>query len=178
MPSLLDTDAIREHVETDLSDTALQQLIDDAEAEIVTKFGAHSETGEIVEEHVVMDGERWIYPRRVLDPALPVTITRQEFGSSDVTIADEAEYALSATTGGIRLLATGPWAGQLVTIEYTARTDAPRRKRVLIDLVRLALRYDAARNTSMGDMSVSHVAYQQERNQILASLSTLVGGMA
>ena len=177
MPSLLTTDEIREHIETDLADTALQRLIDDAEAEIIQRYGAHAEGGTVTEQHVVRSGERWIYPRRDVDVGAGIVVTRQHLGSSDVTTAEASEYVVD-TGGAIRLLATGPWSDQLVTITYTPPTDAPRRKRVLVDLVRIAVRYDALSSSSLGDVSVSHLGYEQERSRVLSRLSSFASGFA
>lgn len=175
--SLLTTTQIRELVETDLSDTALQMLIDDAEAEIVERYGAHAEDGAVTEQHVVNSGERWIFPRRKLDASEDVVVTRQVLGGVDVTTAGEDEYTTDSN-GSVRLLASESWIGTLVTITYTPLTDAPRRRRVLADLVRLAIRYDAASSTSMGDMQVSHVGYEQERDALLRRLSRMSGSIA
>lgn len=179
MTRLLSADEIRTHVETDLTDTALNRLIDDAEAEIIERHGPHAADGTIVEQHIVQPGERRVFPRRKLNTGSAVVVTRRLPGAlaADATTATSDEYEVD-TLGSIRLLAQGVWGGMLVTITYTPVADAARRSRVLIDLVRIAVRYEGARQAGMGDLSVSHVDYERERSSILARLGRMSNGFA
>jgi hypothetical protein len=106
-----------------------------------------------------------------------VVITRQLEGESTATTAAASEYVFD-DPHRIRLLAEDVWADHVVTVTYTPVTDGDRRKGVLIDLVKLACRYEALSSSRMGDMSVNHVEYERERGAILGRLSTFLGSFA
>jgi hypothetical protein len=57
-------------------------------------------------------------------------------------------------------------------ITYTPEGDSDRRKRVGIDLVRLALQYNALESEDPGGYSSTSVDYQKERQRLLSTLST------
>lgn len=174
MPSLLVAADVREHVDTDLSDAALGLLIDDADALIVQRYGPH--TGAVTERFMPALGERVLFPSRPVDPSIGVTVTRSGVGSSTVETVAVTDYVLDGSAQ-VRLLAGG-FANQVVTLTYTPVDDRPRRRRVLLDLVRLALRYDALSSSTMGDASVSHVDYDAERQRLLGSLGSAMGAFA
>jgi hypothetical protein len=177
MPSLLTTTEIREHVDTDLSEAALQRLIDAAEDEITQRYGAHAEAGTVEEQFYPSAGENFLFPSRKVNTAVAVVITRQLEGESTATTAAASEYVFD-DPHRIRLLAEDVWADHVVTVTYTPVTDGDRRKGVLIDLVKLACRYEALSSSRMGDMSVNHVEYERERGAILGRLSTFLGSFA
>lgn len=173
MPSLLSTDEIREHVDTDLSDTALQLLIDAADADLVRTHGPHATDGSVVEHHNPRDGDRYVFLRRPADGAVVVTRTYYDDAPA---VVDATEYRLDAPRK-VALLGC-LWGYGPVTVAYTSTADLAARRSVLMDLVRLAIRYEAASSTRMGDAQVSHVEYEPERARILARLDTGVGSFA
>lgn len=161
----------REHIETDLPDAALQRLIDDAESEIVRRFGPHA-PGPVVEEHA--GGDPLLFLRR---PALSVQSVAEEVAYV-VTALDASDYRLRFGGRAIERLPTGPhprrfW-GDLVTVTYAPVDDTPQRVRVLLDLVQLAVAYGAVDSVSVGDYSEQALDYQRERERLLAGL--LPGG--
>lgn len=169
--TLLTTTDLADWVETDLSATVLQIYLDDAEAEIIKRFGAHGESGSKITEDLV-GNEHFIFPSR------PVSTV-----STVVEREDDVETTLDATdyrsvSGGHMLerLDDGTnqaddWAPE-VRITYTPVSELATRKRVQADLVRLALEYRGLRSESAGDHSQTYLNYQEERNNILAALET------
>ena len=177
--SLLTPDDIRQHIDTDLGNEALQRLIDDAEDDIVRAYGPT--TGTVTERFTPGPGDAWIFTSRPISAITSITELRSTYaGETDVTLGS-ADYVLEGTRqirrkqGGTN--SASSW-GPLTTIVYTPADDTDRRKRVLIDLVRLALRYDATRSGSVGDTSVTHLEYEAERTRLLTRLGTMSGGFA
>lgn len=175
---------IKGRIETDLSDTELQLLIDEATSAIVRRFG-----GSVVDPSSV-------------DPVEPVTVvvpggTASLFLNPPIDIdADDLEVIetsggvdttlvaadVRAWHGGRRLerLATGTnprarW-GNLVTLTYTPVDDTDERNEVVIKLVMLSITYQglikgdrAGDTSSYGSLTAD--SYQKERELLLASLS-------
>lgn len=168
MASLLTPAEIRKHIETDLEDVPLQRLLDDADRDIVAKYGPH--TGNITE--LVVGEGNLLFLSQVPSAIVSVTETR-----------DDADQLLGATDYRtwygrvLERIATGAFAattwGERVVVVYTPVDDQARRKRIEIDLVRLAIEYDAQKSSSDGDHSESDVDYEDERQRILGSLSLL-----
>lgn len=167
MPTLLTVAQIRGHIETDLTDEALQRLIDDADAEIIAEAGAvasHVDTMSSCELANVL-----FLSRR----ASTITTVVERVGDDDTTL-DATDYELKADGLRIERLDSGPnpratW-GEEVVVTYAPRDMSARRLRVEIDLVRLAAEYDARKSSSSGDWSQTSADYEGERSRILSRL--------
>lgn len=157
--------AVREHVETDLVDAALQRLIDDAAAQIVTAAGSAATQTDTVRDPL----------------ARVVTLTRSAAAITSVhERTHDTERALAAgdwrLTNECELVRqmTGPnpraWWGDEVRVVYMPMVDAATRQRVLIDLVRLAVQYQALESSSDGSLSQVHRDYAAERRALLSAL--------
>lgn len=162
----LTTSDVAAHIEHDLSATAIQRLIDDAEEDILARFGAHTS-----QTDYLTGGDLYLYTRRPVSSVSSITETVAE---TDTTLSSD-DYSI-VVPGGSRLKrlrdGTNPatrWARE-VTVTYTPVDDLDRRNRVGLDLIRLALQYSALRRVRDGDHSESGVEYQKERNQILSGL--------
>lgn len=147
---------VREHIETDLDDAALQRFIDDAEADIARFAG---ETSAVTETHYDIPGATvWLYHK-----AASITSVTAD---GDAVPADDYQLRF----GGMALYSVaGGWA-QPVTLVYTPAVDTVRADRVAIDLVRLAIQYDATRSHGVGDYTQANVEYERERRRLLSSL--------
>lgn len=163
MPTILTVDEVREHVESDLPDTALTRLVEDADQEIIDRLGALATHTE------VLDGEGL---------QLLVLARRASAISSATERILDTDYALAATD--YELLSDGyrvqrkqganfplvTWRGR-VTVVYVpiggAAGELAARKRLLVDLVKLAEAYNARASQSMGDGSSTGLDYQKER---------------
>lgn len=138
MPSLLSTDDIREFEPApELSDDALQLLIDAAEAEIVRYAGAPDAAVEWVAggQQVIVLGRQ---------AASVTSIVEQADGSSPVTLASD-DYEIDPSGFLIYRLRTGTnprwrWWGRVV-VTYAPVGDDAIRAGVEVDLVRLMISY-------------------------------------
>lgn len=176
--ALLTATQIREHVDTDLGDTAIDRLLADADAEIVRRYGAH--TTNIVETFTPPPGAVTIQTDRAISAVVSIIETEEtDIGESDVTL-DPADYevmrerTIRRVSGGLHSSAT--WA-PIVVVTYTPESDDARRIGVTIDLVKLAVQYQAAQSVSVGDVSISHVDYNRERELILRRLAPSIMGV-
>jgi hypothetical protein len=188
----LTADQVREHVETDLKDPALLRLIADADAEIVRRFGPHTANVNVLVDVglTLPPGDfppytypltGWIGPQGWTDtrvflprPASAIVSVSETF-SGTTTVLDATDYEL--LMGGLMVQRVGggthssyAWRGR-VQIVFTPVDDSARRTRVELDLVQLALSYNALQVETIGDYSARRVDdYQQERQNILAVL--------
>lgn len=170
MPALVTPAQVREHVETDLLDPALQRLIDDADLEIVKRYGAHA--GPLIE---VVDGNSGLIS--TTRPILAVTSIVERIGTMDTVLAAndwQLWYGrvLERLTSGTN--AASEW-GDRITITYTPADENAVRTRVELDLVKLAIRYDGHQAATSGDFSETLPDYQESRDAILADLQPALG---
>lgn len=174
--SLLTPAQIREHVETDLADPAIERLIADAESEIVARCGAHDSQTDLFrtgDPRVFPSGvDLFIFPSRPVGQV--VSITEEERDGTSTVLAED-DYRILDGGRRIERLQNGThprarW-GHLVKLVYQPVDDMARRTRVLIDLVRLAIEYRAYQEQWSGDVRTRHVDYQQERERILRALA-------
>ncbi len=178
MPSLVTVDQIREHIETDVTDAGVQRYIDEADFEIVTRYGAH--TGTVIEYFTPGAGDAMIFTTRPVGAvSMIVETTRGVTGDEELTISAN-DYIVDGRRQ-IRRIGGGDnpgtyWAPR-VKVVYTPVADTAKRVGVLIDLVRLACRYDAASSTKLGDVSINHVDYALERERLLYRLQPTPLGM-
>lgn len=169
MTTILSVDEVRQHVETDLSDMALQQRIAEADALIVRRAGAH--TGVVAELHSLAPGAELLFTRRDIDTGESVVV-KTIVGGVETTLTVDVDYVIDSVRQVRRIGCA--WT-PLVRITYTPVSDAAIRKGVLIDLVRLALTYQAVNAESVGDVSVTHADYAREQRRILSRLRSGTG---
>lgn len=164
---------LKEHVETDLSDAAIQRLIDSAEEEIVAKFGAKDSAIEVFNEvslsHVVF------LPRRA---SSITSVSEDVIVGGDITTTDlEADdYRLELGGRALRRLSSGSnprsrWGDQ-ITVTYVPESDANRRLDVTIDLVKLAIQYKGLDSEKVGDYSATMSKYEAKRAAALNRLTS------
>lgn len=173
---LLTTTDARDLIETDLSASALQLLLDDAEALIVDKYGAVATR---TEEFV--GGARYLFTTRLIGSLTSIT----EWAGSSSTVLTGSDYALRFGNRALERLDTSGaprawgWRGQRIVVLYELSADeTTRRKRVQADLVKLAITYRGAiKSEASGDYSAAAGAkdYQAERETILRALSSTSG---
>ncbi len=156
----------RAQIETDLNDTALQTLIDDAEAEITERVGAIDSQVDIIRE----DSVKLLFLSRKVKTMTSIV---EEVGTVSTTLATN-DYVLRENNRVYERLSTGTnprryWA-PLVTVSYVPQDDTKRRKQVAIDLVKLAIAYNALSSYRAGDYSESAKNYRDERDDIIDRL--------
>ena len=178
MTALLTVDQLREHIDTDVTDAGLQRLLDEADFDIVKRYGAH--TGTVIEYFTCGAGDSCLYTTRPIGSVSQIIETDRGINGDVETTLSANDY-LNDGVRQLRRISGGAnsasyWAPR-VKVTYTPSGDSARRLVVTIDLVRLACRYDAAASTSLGDVSISHVDYALERERILARLQPTPFGM-
>lgn len=181
MTALITVADLREHVETDLPDAALQRIIGDADAAITERFGGHGEGGATISEE--------IHPSPLsplLFPARPVSsvesITEHQgplFDEETVTVLAADDYRVELGGRAIRRLSSGTNAatvwGERVELVYTPVVDGWRRARVTVDLCKLTIAYNALKHEGAGDYRADSLDYQRERERILGELARAGG---
>lgn len=175
---------LKEHVETDLATAAIQRLLNSEDDEITRRFGDDSS---VTEEHIleapegfesgVVSAQR-IGRRRIWTQQQINTVTTVKEGPT-LLAADLTTLVEDAETDGFRIIHNGFAIERIgtdfdkrVEIVYVPKTDVKRRDRVTIDLVRLAIQYNALDSERVGDWNGSHVDYQKERESILTTLNS------
>lgn len=170
--ALLTVAQARAHVETDLTDEALQRLVDDAELEIIEYAGEADE--QVDETRNAQLSTCLLLSRK----AVEVIAVVEEIGGDETTLAAD-DYRLRNGGHEIERLGDGTnprttW-GETVTVSYVPADRAARRVRVMIDLVKLAVRYSGAKSESIGDFSSTSMDYEEERSRLLSRLREGLG---
>ena len=163
---------LRDHVETDLTDEALQALLDDAVDEIIGRFG---DDGNVT--RVMYGAGPYLTLRR---PAATVTsIVEANRQRTPLLTLVPGDYALMHGGRTIERLSgasgyvgyVGGWA-PVVTVVYTPVSEQTLRNRVAIDLVKLAVRYAGVSSEHIGDYNVTYEPnYLRERERILQGMA-------
>ncbi len=165
--TLLTVGQLREHLETDLSDEALQRILDAEEAEIVARYGAHSSASEMLP-----GGGEWLVLERT--PASITSVT-EIVGDTTTTLATD-DYRVWPR-GQLERLATGTngasYWGDVVTVVYVPEDANARRSGVLIKLATLGVRFTGVKQESVGagDHSETALDFTLERERLLRSLA-------
>jgi hypothetical protein len=170
--SLITPAQLIEHIETDRSDDALQQIIDAEELDIVQKFGPHA-----TQDDDLTGGHQDLGLSR---PASTITTVVETIGTTETALSAN-DYELRNGGRILYRLSTGTHArtawGNRVEVAYVPRTENARRIMVLIDLCRLALKYTGLLSETTGDYQYSAGAlrsYQENRNDVLNRLINTV----
>jgi hypothetical protein len=169
--SLITITEFREHYETDLSDTALQRIIDSQEALMVRRFGPHETQSQVFNPNY----SKVLYPYRRISSIMSIV---EKVGDEETTLETD-DYDVIATGRRIDRLSTGTnprtyWEGR-VTVIYVPTGQADERKMVLIDLCKLTCEYNALKSENSGDYSMSQKEYKKERDELLSQLNDGIG---
>lgn len=164
MPPLLTVVQLREHVETDLVDSALQRLLDDADEAIVSKWGPH--IGNLTEIHTGIVGVNVHLHRQAKTIA---EVKEVSGGVATVLVATDFRQRFGGWT--LERLPVGTKWAEEVQVIYTPVSDVPQRTRMTIDLVRLANNYEGLRWERVGDHQAMALDYERERERLLDSLA-------
>ena len=150
----------------ELSDSGLDRIIADIEAEIEYRYGDNVSKVESFDTGRV---EKHIYPARRVES---VTSIVEIWGTTEYTLSVD-DYEL---VNGIRIDrkpgGTNSWNyyGDRVVVTYVPQSDQARREMVIVDLVKLTLAYSGVDSEKFGDYSMSQSEYQQKREEILSRL--------
>lgn len=156
---------LRQHVESDLGDPALQRLLSDAYSVVRERAGS---TDPVTSRYVGNgDSVIWLGGRVAAVPLTSVT-------ENGTVLVEGTSYRVLYEGRGIEridpvTLRARAW-GADVTVVYNRADDDARRKRVVIDLCKLALQFDGTQSNSVGDWSQTNPEYQRAREQVLRGL--------
>lgn len=170
--ALLTLVQLKEHIEAELADAALQRLLDAAEQIVAERFGAIAAQ---VDEYVVTDHQ---YPegrdKSVIltrEASSITSVTEQMFSAAaDTLAADDYElrgFLLERLDTGTN--PRGKW-GHRVVVTYVPFDDTKQRIPVEVNLVKLELAYRGLSAEKAGDYSMSARKYHEERESILGAL--------
>jgi len=166
--TLLTPAQLREHVETDLSDGALQRILDSEEAEIVGRYGAHATASEML----AGDHKPLLILAR---DAASITAITETVADVDTALAAD-DYRLWPG-GRLERLSDGThpastW-GDRVAVTYVPADQVAQRSLVLVNLCKLALEYRGLKSEAIGsgDYQMTAQEYNAERNRLLGSLA-------
>lgn len=170
MPNILTADEVREHIETDLVDDALQRIIDAADAEIIRKLGAlDSQTD------VLQGGSRYLHLSRKAS-AITAVSERYNIEMLGLTVVPLAadDYRLLADGRRIERLQAGTngascWQGEVEIESTPADAGLAERKALLVKLVQLDLQYSGLDSQSVGDVTV------KQKSDLMAERAALFG---
>ena len=169
MAALIDVNDLREHIETDINNAALEALIDAADQEIVESLGEHSSTGTVSEQHI--GGDKALFLNRPYESITSVTERR---GTTTTVLADDdyRSWYGNRLLERLALEATNPqanWA-EITTVVYTPVDDDASRIRATIDLVKLAVQFTGVKSERIGDYATTSHNESEERAKIIARL--------
>ena len=174
-------DRLKERVESDLSDTELALMLDEALTTIEDLFGPPADP--IFPVSVTVGGRtRTISLPRPMDASYPATIT-ERYGAygyewdydydwtNSVVVLDPTDYKVHHNGRTLERLASGLnargwWASQ-VQVDYVPVNDNNTRQEIAIKLVQLDLRYNGTNGTTVGDVRESPLTYATERRRLL-----------
>lgn len=166
---------IREHVETGITDDALQVLLDDAQAQVEGRFG----TDEDITIRLV-GGTPML---RLHRPALAITsINESSQDRTPLYTLTNIDYDLIHAGRTLIRLTGGYWGefswAPVVDVVYTPKPEQALRDRVVVDLVKLAVQYNALEQESIGSITgyqSRSLDYLRERERLLAGVGASRG---
>ena len=166
--ALLTTAELLAHVSSDLATASLQRLLDDSESDIIKFFGPHSASSSQVET-LIGEGRSIVFVTKSVSAVNSIVET---IGRTSTTLsADDYEVHSNLTLERLDngTNARSAW-GDRVKVTYTPKSETDQRKRVQIDLCKLAINFEGLSSESSGNYSRSFGDYQLERQRILSNL--------
>lgn len=156
---------LREFIETDLSDAALQLYIDAEQEQVDQRLGSGQDS-------LRAFGTKTVILR---SPATSITeVTTRAYPDQDPVTLSANDYRLFADRQLIRNSdgdnPASCWHGEIV-ITYEQLTDESLTQRVIVDLVKLAIEFKGVKGEKVGDTSTTFADYQVQRESILRQLA-------
>lgn len=162
---LLTPSVFKESYDTDLQDGPIQGLLDDAEAEIDKIFGAA-----LTHTDWLAGRTRNLFLSRA---AASITTVVETIALTDTTLASD-DFELQHNGKSILRKWDGTngrlWWGDRAKIIFVPVSDVKQRKRVQIDLVKLAIQYDGLQRSAVGNQTLVMGDYEGARREILSRL--------
>lgn len=131
---------LRTLVNSSLTDEQLQFVLDDEDAQMREKLGDHADGAiSVIEQVMPRDGQ--LFLSRVIASVVSVV------NDGGTTVAP-SDYHVCAAQGRIEARA-GAWSDAPFTVTYLPVSDMAKRRRALIDLVRLRLERTVMKSESV-----------------------------
>lgn len=169
---------LRAHIETDLTDPALQRLLDDVDSEVFERFGDDQElTVDLCGSTTTV---RLYRPVDFTVTIGEITVTERDSRDDDPeTLVLDTDYAV--LHGGRTLLRFGDavrWK-RVVTVTYMPTPEEELRDRITVDLVKLAVNYNGFnKQEQIGDYrAATFDDYTKEREKLLMAVVNRRSGM-
>lgn len=169
MTTLVSVEQVRQRVQTAASDVTIQDILDTEEAELIRRYGAHGDgSATVTETHTPTNGQ--LFLQRPI--ATLTSVTEAASLGATGTALTSTQYQLWAKQGRIERLPRGVSWGAAVTVVYAPADDRAKRRRVIIELVRLALEQTAMQAESVaGEYSYTAGDFETQRRNLYRSLS-------
>jgi len=167
--SLLAIAEVRALVRTALDDVQLQTLIEREETDIIQRYGAHFVNASTPITEILPGDREHLFLSREIDS---VTSVKERIAVTDAqaTLAATAYYVRKGE-GALQRVPLGTFWGAEVEVSYVPQDDNPRRKQVLLELVRLALERTAMKSEAIaGEYSYNAPDWDAERARLIRSL--------
>lgn len=155
--SLLTVAEARALVESTLSDSELQDVIDRIEADITAKIGAAYDGSAISE--TVEGGYGDIFLKRAIGSISSIT-ERATLDSTTTTTMTTSDYYTWGKQGRITRLPRGSIWGAAVTVSYVPTDDSEKWKMATVDLLKMTL----ARSPLMSESVGGELSYTRPEN--------------
>ena len=169
---IITVEAVREHVQTTMAEAAIQRLIDDADQTVVDTYGAHGPTVQTDDLRSGPD-DRLLFLQR---PAATITTVTEYVDETNLTALDPTDYRLINGGTTLERITSGAnvrssWGFRTLVVYVISSDENPRRRGVVIDLVRLAINNPGGiTRERAGDYSVEHGSYEEQQGKILGRL--------
>ncbi len=163
--ALLTAADVRAHVETSLDDVALQRIIDRLDTDMILRAGPHS--GPLTE--VLPGATPSVYLGR---PVASLTSVREgeRIQLSTPALDLSLDLTLWADEGRIERRPAAARFAPVVEVVYDPVDDLDRRKRTLLELVRLDLAQSGRSRERIGEYRYSGLDYETHREALLREL--------
>ena len=172
--TLLTVERLREFIDTDELDPALQTYLDSEEAEIIRLHGPHATASE-----TLAGGRRNLLLSRPANSVTTVSeILIELYGSRTVAlVADDWRFSFSSRSLERLTSGTNPrlYWGARVEVAYVPESDNEQRTLGLVNLCKLAIEYRGVASERFGDVSRNMGDYTSERMKLLRSINPRVG---
>lgn len=170
--TILSATELREHIQTDLGDDALDRLANASEAMIVRTAGSATVETDVISDPAYPGGRsRNLYLSR---PVSDITSVKERTDPDDVqtTLAGD-DYRLEGSRKLVRLREgtnSQLFWSPFVEVIYVPVVDSGLREHVQIELVKLAVNYSGAIEEEDGEFSFEHHDTRIETQGILSQL--------
>jgi len=179
MTSLISPAELQALVETGLGDTELQEVIDRVEAEITEEIGAPYADGETITE-TVEGGGRNIYLKRPIASVSSLTEYSQLSDTTGSALTENESFYVWPGEGRIERISTIPGAilwSRMVEVVYVPQDQNKKRKKAIIDLVRIDLSRTAYFSEGVAgeyNYTATDNMWEKERRRIMKRISFVI----